>query len=119
MFWELFIDSSEEMGIVDQNRTLADLDTPYFSPSGYSVFSLQTNWQHQLGKEWFTGADDIFYKVSVGFAVDSNSVAYTEFGMGGGYDITDWLRMEVGLRMVRSSAIDITSGFGMITVRWP
>jgi tetratricopeptide (TPR) repeat protein len=120
-----FIDSSKEMLVIDENTTLAnynpttDTEVPYFSPNGYSVFSLQTNWQHQLGKEWFTGADDMFYKVSVGFAVDSNSVAYTEFGMGGGYDITDWLRMEIGLRMVRSSAIDITSGFGMITVRWP
>ena len=121
-----FIDSSEEMAVLAPGETLAtyrnnssNTGVPYFSPNGYSVFSLQTNWQHQLGKEWFTGADDMFYKVSVGFAVDSNSVAYTEFGMGGGYDITNWLRMEVGLRLVRSSAIDITSGFGMITVRWP
>jgi len=114
-----FIDSSNEMGVVDQTTQLAQLDTPYFSPKGYSVFSLQTNWQHQLGKEWFTGADDMFYKVMLGVAVDSNNVAYTEFGMGGGYDLTEWLRLEVGVRMVRSSAIDITSGFGMITVRWP
>lgn len=116
-----FIDCSKETDPTDLEGTINwdQLEVPYFSPKGYSVYSVQTNWRHQLGRDWFTGAEDMFYKVSVGFAVDSNNVAYSEFSMGTGYDITDWLRLEAGFRMVRSSAIDVTSAFGMMTVRWP
>ena len=116
-----FIDASKETDptLLSTLPNLSGLETPYFSPSAYSVFAVQSNWRHQLGKDWFTGADDMFYRVALGFAVDSNNVAYTEFDMGGGYDITDWLRLEFGLSLVRSSAIDVTSGYGMMTIRWP
>ncbi|MEC9048598.1 MAG: tetratricopeptide repeat protein [Planctomycetota bacterium] len=98
---------------------LAGLDNPYFSPKAYSVYSVLGSWRHQLGKDWFTGADNMFYTVTAGLAFDSNGVGFTEFSMGGGYDITNWLSFGAGLRLVRSSAIDITSGFAEMTIRWP
>ena len=61
----------------------------------------------------------MFYRFSARFAVDSDSVGYSEFDMGGGYDVTDWLRVEAGFRLLRSSAIDVTAAYGMVTVRWP
>ena len=118
-----FIDCSTETDAEDLNAPFgtiwADLDVPYFSPEGYSVYTIQTNWRHQLGKDWFTGADNMYYTVTGGMAIDSNSVGFVEFSMGGGYDITNFLSLEAGIRMVRSSAIDITSGYAQVTVRWP
>lgn len=114
---DLLNHSEESVAPVNQN--ISGLLVPYFAPSGYSVFSAQADWRHQLGEDWFTGADDMFYKVSARFAVDSDSVGYGEFDMGGGYDVTDWLRVEAGFRLLRSSAIDVTAAYGMVTVRWP
>ena len=65
------------------------------------------------------GHAGMFYTVTAGLAFDSNGVGFTEFSMGGGYDITNWLSFGAGLRLVRSSAIDITSGFAEMTIRWP
>ena len=115
-----FIDCSEETvfgGGATPN--LAGLANPYFSPSAYSVYSVQGSWRHQLGKDWFTGADSMFYTVTAGLAFDSNGVGFTEFSMGGGYDVTNWLSIGAGLRLVRSSVIDVTSGFAEMTIRWP
>ena len=118
-----FIDCTNETNIDDLNAiggpVWENLDTPYFSPKAYSVYTIQTNWRHQLGKDWFTGADNMYYTVSGGLAIDSNSVGFVEFSMGGGYDITNFLNLEAGMRMVRSSAIDITSGYAEMTIRWP
>ena len=120
-----FIDCSNETDAQALNNPpggivqWAQLEVPYFSPKGYSVYTIQTNWRHQLGKDWFTGADNMYYTVTGGMAIDSNSVGFVEFSMGGGYDITNFLSLEAGLRMVRSSAIDITSGYAQVVVRWP
>lgn len=115
---DLLDNSEESVAPVDPTNFHAD-EVPYFSPKGYAVYSAQADWKHQLGEDWFTGADDMYYKVSARFAVDSESVGYGEYNMGAGYDITKSLRVEGGFLLLRSSAIDITSAYAMVTVRWP
>jgi len=109
-------DNSEELL---ELKNVPQKDICYFSPKGYSVFSLQTDWKHQLGEQWFTGSKDMFYQASLRLSADSNGVSYSEFGMSTGYDISDSLRFEAGFRLLQSSAIDMTTAYALVTVRWP
>ena len=52
-------------------------------------------------------------------AIDSNSVGFFELQVGAAYDFTDWLGIEAGVRMLRSSALDLTSSNALLTIRWP
>jgi hypothetical protein len=46
-------------------------------------------------------------------------VGYYEFDMGAAYDFTDWFGVRAGVRLLRSSAIDMTTTNALIVVRWP
>ena len=52
-------------------------------------------------------------------AIDSNSVGFFEIDVGAAYDFTDWFGIQAGVRMLRSSAIDLTSSNALLTIRWP
>jgi hypothetical protein len=61
----------------------------------------------------------MYYTAGTRLAVDSNAVTYFEMKLGGVYDFNDWLGLSVGLRILRSSAIDVTTGNAMLALRWP
>ncbi|MDE0903891.1 MAG: tetratricopeptide repeat protein [Planctomycetota bacterium] len=109
--------TSENTDLTDS--VLADLDTPYFAPKGYSVYSLQLDWKHQFGDDWFTGSKEMYYRASGRAALDANSVGYYEFDVGAAYDFTDWFGVRLGVRLLRSSAIDMTTTNALVVVRWP
>jgi tetratricopeptide (TPR) repeat protein len=98
---------------------LDQMDTPYFSPRAYSIYTLRADWKHQFGDDWFTGAKDMYYNASLSGSIDSNSVGYMEFIVGGSYDFTDWLGFRAGMRLLRSSAIEATTANAVLTLRWP
>ena len=110
-------DNSEEDSGDKPLQNLTAEDIPYFSPKGYSVFSVQADWKHQLGDQWFTGSKDMFYQASLRLSADSNGVGYKEFGISTGYDISDSLRFEAGFRRLASSAFDMTTGYALVKVR--
>lgn len=117
-----FINSSEESEFpasIQQNFTLRDMEVPYFAPSGYSVLSLQGDWRHQLGDQWFTGSDDMYYGITARVALDSNSASYAEVDLSAGYQMTEWFRLEGGFQMLRSSEIDITGAYMLLSFCWP
>jgi len=98
---------------------LSGLDTPYFAPSGYSVYSLELDWKHSLGEEWFTGAPDLWYGTSARVALDSNAASYGEIRAAAGYDVSDWLGFRIEASALRSDEIDITDIAGLVQLRWP
>ena len=95
------------------------MDIPYFSPRGYSIYTLRADWKHQFGDDWFTGAKDMYYNASLSGAIDSNSVGYMQFVVGGAYDFTDWFGFMANMRLLRSSAIEATTANAVLTLRWP
>jgi hypothetical protein len=114
-----FENFSDESRAPDATETLADVPVPYFSPKGYSIYSVQADWKHQFGPNWFTGSRDMYYQASARSAVDSNSVGYFSLDAGAVYEFSDWCGVQVGMRMLRSSAIDLTSTNALLTIRWP
>lgn len=117
--FENFADENPAIAGPGTLDTLGSGDTPYFAPKGYSVYSLQMDWKHQFGADWFTGSKDMFYQASGRTAFDSNSVGYYEFNIGAAYDFTDWFGVHAGIRLLRSSAIDVTTTNAMVVIRWP
>ncbi len=114
-----FSSFSEESIAPPDPLDLTTLAVPYFSPKGYSIYSLQADWKHQFGPDWFTGSKDMYYRATTRGAIDSNSVGYFELDVGAAYDFTDWFGIQAGVRMLRSSAIDLTSSNALLTIRWP
>ena len=114
-----FENFSNENSVLSDPGQLSMADTPYFAPKGYSVYSLQMDWKHQFGEDWFTGSKEMYYRASGRAALDANSVGYYEFDMGAAYDFTDWFGVRAGVRLLRSSAIDMTTTNALIVVRWP
>lgn len=114
-----FSSFSEESEAPPDPLDLSTLVVPYFSPKGYSIYSLQADWKHQFGPDWFTGSKDMYYRASTRGAIDSNSVGYFELDVGAAYDFTDWFGVQAGVRMLRSSAIDLTSANALLSIRWP
>lgn len=98
---------------------LEEMEIPYFSPRGYSIYTLRADWKHQFGDDWFTGAKDMYYNASLSGAIDSNSVGYMQFVVGGSYDFTDWFGFRANMRLLRSSAIEATTANAVLTLRWP
>lgn len=114
-----FVSFGEESVAPPDPTNLASLAIPYFSPKGYSIYSVQADWKHQFGTDWFTGSKDMYYRASARSAIDSNSVSFFEIDVGAAYDFTDWLGIQAGVRMLRSSALDLTSSNALLTIRWP
>ena len=114
-----FLGFSEEGRPPVNQFDLENLAIPYFSPKGYSIYSLQADWKHQFGPNWFTGSKNMYYRASARGAIDSNSVGFFEINVGAAYDFSDWFGVEAGVRMLRSSAIDLTSSNALLTIRWP
>ena len=114
-----FLQAAEESSGVDDPNMLPTVDVPYFSPTGYSVYSAQADWKHDFGEDWFTGSKDMYYRATGRLAVDSNAIGYVELDMGVAWDVTKWLRMEGGFGLLRSSEIDISSANLMVTLLWP
>lgn len=114
-----YLNFAYQNGIVTPDNPLEGLDVPYFAPQGYMIYSAGADWKHQFGDNWFTGAKDMYYTAGTRLASDSNAVTYFEMKLGGAYDFNDWLGLTVGLRILRSSAIDVTTGNAMLTLRWP
>ncbi|MEC8496281.1 MAG: tetratricopeptide repeat protein, partial [Planctomycetota bacterium] len=114
-----FLSFGEESVAPPNPLDLSSLAVPYFSPKGYSIYSVQADWKHQFGPDWFTGSKDMYYRATTRGAIDSNSVGFFELQVGAAYDFTDWLGIEAGVRMLRSSALDLTSSNALLTVRWP
>jgi hypothetical protein len=114
-----FENFSNENATLTAPGDLASALTPYFAPKGYSVYSLQMDWKHQFGEDWFTGSKEMYYRASGRAAIDSNSVGYYEFDMGAAYDFSEWFGVRVGVRLLRSGAIDVTTSNALIVIRWP
>ena len=58
-------------------------------------------------------------RASARSAIDSNSVSFFEIDVGAAYDFTDWLGIQAGVRMLRSSALSLTSANALLTIRCP
>lgn len=114
-----FLGFSEEGRPPVNQFDLENLAIPYFSPKGYSIYSLQADWKHQFGPNWFTGSKNMYYRASARGAIDSNSIGFFEINVGAAYDFSDWFGVEAGVRMLRSSAIDETASNALLTIRWP
>lgn len=114
-----FLQAAEESDAVDDINLLPTVDTPYFSPTGYSVYSAQADWKHDFGSDWFTGSKDMYYRATGRLALDSNAVGYVELDMGVAWDVTKWMRLEGGFGLLRSSEIDVSSANLMVTLLWP
>ncbi|MDP6762513.1 MAG: tetratricopeptide repeat protein [Planctomycetota bacterium] len=99
--------------------TLAGLTTPYFAPKGYSIFSIQLDWRHEFGEQWFTGSPRMWYGTTGRVAMDANGAGYTELGVEAGYDFNSWLGLTFGTSAIRSSEIDVTKLGAQVVVRWP
>ncbi|MAE45666.1 MAG: hypothetical protein CMJ86_02130 [Planctomycetes bacterium] len=117
--FENFSEENTALSTPGDLGSLGPGDTPYFAPKGYSVYSLQMDWKHQFGEDWFTGSKQMYYQASGRAALDSNSVGYYEFDVGAAYDFTDWFGVRAGVRLLRSSAIDVTTSNALVVIRWP
>ncbi len=108
----------EDGGDIDSG-TLALLDTPYFAPKGYSIFSIQLDWRHEFGEQWFTGSPRMWYGTTGRVAMDANGAGYTELGVLAGYDFSSWFGLTFGTSAIRSSEIDVTKMGAQLVIRWP
>ncbi len=75
---------------------------PYWSPSGYSFATAGLEWKHWLSCDKFKGANEHYYSLFNGAAVDSNGVGYYVANGRWQRDITESLTWTVDFNLIRS-----------------
>jgi len=77
----------------------------YFSPRDFSTHKIIVNWRHFLNKEEvYFGADDLYYDLKYGIAVDSEDIVNHKFSAQLNWDINKKLNLNIRGSITNSSA---------------
>ena len=75
---------------------------PYWSPSGYSFTTAGLEWKHWLSRDKFKGANEHFYSLFSGAAVDSNGIGYFVANGRWQRDVSESFTWTVDFNLIRS-----------------
>jgi tetratricopeptide (TPR) repeat protein len=76
---------------------------PYWSPAGYTFTTVGLEWKHWLSCDKFKGANEHYYMVFSGAAVDSNGVGFFVANGRWQRDVSESLTWTVDFNLIRSA----------------
>jgi len=78
----------------------------YWSPADYRKYSANLSWKHYVGKDFFTGAPELYYELAFKQSIDSDSIMFTEPQLGVGWDTKRRWNVELEIKPMRSTVYD-------------
>lgn len=92
---------------------------PYFSPTSFALTEARIEWKHWLSRDYFAHANQCWYGLQYGIAVDNQSYTYHNFRLLLHYDCCNWLTLTADAAVYLSEVYNYATANAYLIVRFP